>query len=304
MTQHERHAVALGGARRRLLVVLNPVAGRGRQRWLGAVLRHLEAEAAAVTVRETGAPGDARRFAAEVAAGEADAVIVAGGDGTLNEAANGLAANPAAPALGVIPLGTANVFATELGLPRDPAGLAQCLAGRPAVPILPGRVDGRVFLMMASVGFDARVVRDIDLDLKRRIGKGAYVWQSLIELARGRRRHFRVRCQERDYEVEGVVAARGRHYGGAYVIAAGADLARPGFEVLLLAKGGRGATVRQSLALGLGRFERLPELTVLRADALEIGGAEGEPVQADGDIVARLPVRIELAPAPLRVIGV
>lgn len=303
MTHGESPDLAVGGAGRRLLVVVNPIAGRGRRRFLGAVLRALEGQAQTLDIRETAAAGDAWRIAAESGRDAFDAVVVAGGDGTINEAANGLAENPAAPALGVIPLGTANVFAIELGLPRHPVRLAERLALAPARPIVPGRVNGRLFLMMASVGFDSRVVAGIDPELKRRLGKGAYVWQSLVELARDRPRGYRVRCAGRLREVEGVVAARGRNYGGAFVIARDADLARSDLELLLLDRGGRAAVLRQALALGLGRFHRLPGLTTLRIDGLEIEGPADEPIQADGDIVGHLPARIDLAPAPVRLIG-
>ena len=98
------------------------------------------------------APGDAERLAREAEA-DFDIIVAAGGDGTLNAVANGMAAAPRPLAL--LPLGTANVLAREIGLPRRPERLAELIAAGPARPIWPGRVGDRLFLTMASSGFDA-----------------------------------------------------------------------------------------------------------------------------------------------------
>ena len=111
--------------------------------------------------------GDARRFAAE--AGGADLLIAAGGDGTLNEVVHGLMdlSKAARPALGVVPLGTANDFAAGCGIPRDPEqALALCLEGQ-RVPIDVGKANEHWFLNAASVGFGAAVTATTPPELKR-----------------------------------------------------------------------------------------------------------------------------------------
>ena len=113
-----------------------------------------------IKVRVTRKEGDARRFAAE--AGDADLLIAAGGDGTLNEVVHGLMdlSKAARPALGVVPLGTANDFAAGCGIPRDPEqALALCLEGQ-RVPIDVGKANEHWFLNAASVGFGAAGDRD------------------------------------------------------------------------------------------------------------------------------------------------
>src|SRR4026209_1232580 len=120
-----------------------------------------------IKVRVTRKTGDARRFAEE--AGEADLLIAAGGGGTRNELVHDLMdlSKPARPALGVVPLGTANDFATGCGIPRDPEeALVLCMKDE-AVPIDVGKANERWFLNAASAGFGARVTATTSADLKR-----------------------------------------------------------------------------------------------------------------------------------------
>ncbi|HKY94843.1 MAG TPA: diacylglycerol kinase family protein, partial [Kiloniellales bacterium] len=163
---------------RRLLVVFNPTAGARRRRRLDRFLRAVAAAGAEVTLCETTAAGDAHAFALAAREDDYDALVVAGGDGTINEAINGLLQRlPGAPALplGVLPLGTANVLACELGLPLTPErAAAVILAGQRRLVSL-GEANGRAFALMVGVGFDAAVVAGISPRLKRLLRQGAYV---------------------------------------------------------------------------------------------------------------------------------
>src|SRR5947207_14931876 len=116
-----------------------------------------------LTVSETNRRGHATRLAQGAAADGADAVVVLGGDGTLNEAANGLAGS--STALGVLPGGSTNVFARTIGMPTDPieatGSLLAALAQRAIRPVGLGSVNGRYFLFNVGVGFDAAVVEQV-----------------------------------------------------------------------------------------------------------------------------------------------
>ena len=303
LTQRSPRAGEGDVAGRRLLVVVNPTAGRRRRALLTAVLGRLEAASCSVTLRETAASGEARRIAAGAAANAFDAVVAAGGDGTVNEVANGLADGGGGLALGLVPLGTSNVLAGEVGIVSYPERVARTLATADPRPIWPGRVDGHRFLMMASVGIDARVVATVDLGLKRRLGKAAYVVRAVQELAGRRPPPLQLRIGERRLQAASVIAAKGKRYAGPFVVAPAADLGRPDLELCLVTGGGRLDVARQALALVTGRFARLAGLETVRASELAIEAPEGEPVQADGDIVARLPVTIDIAPEPLSLLA-
>lgn len=280
-----------------MIVIFNPTAGPRRGALLERVLARLRAFGAPVELRPTACAGDAIRIAA--AAEPSDRLVVAaGGDGTLAEVADGLLRNPAAGRLrlGLIPLGTANVLAHEIGLPRRPGEIVRTLlAGRP-MPLHAGRIraeggDGRRFLMMAGAGFDAAVVAAVTPGLKRRCGKGAYLWHTLRLAAAGGFPLLDVRIDGVPHRAASVVVCNGRHYGGPYRLAPAADLSRPAFEVVLLEKAGGARVLAQGARLMLGALHRAPGARVLPAREVEILGAG--PLQADGDLAAALPVRVE-----------
>lgn len=286
----------------RILVVHNPVAGRRRRRRFGAVLERLRTRGIEAVVRATGGPGDAERLAREAGRADFRAVVVAGGDGTLNEAANGLGAD--APPLGVIPLGTANVFAWEMGIPPAPAAVADAIAAGRVRTLWPGEVNGRRFLQVAGVGLDARAVAGVDPVLKRRFGKGAYVWSGVRTLWRHSFPPLRGEVAGGPFETRSLIACKGRLYGGRFVMAPGADPGRASFEVVLLPRFGVAAGMfRYGTALALGRLARLAGVRCVTAPEVTVTDPPGEPVHADGDIVATTPATVRIAERPLRVLA-
>lgn len=287
--------------RRRLLVIYNPTAGRRKRARLEAYLDLLEDAGCAVEFRPTTRRGDAEAFAGEGLAARYDAVIAAGGDGTIGEVANGLPADSPA-ALGIFPLGTANVLAAEIGLPLDPRAVLQAVLTGPAVPVWPGHVNGRLFTIMAGVGFDAHVVADLPPVLKRWLGKGAYVIETLRRLAVFGVPEYQVVIDGTAYACASAVIAKGHFYGGRFVCAPNARLDDPAFEVCLFRAGGRLGALRAAAALALGQLQRLPEIQLVRGRTVEIAGPTGEPVQADGDLATRLPARIVIGARPVPLI--
>jgi YegS/Rv2252/BmrU family lipid kinase len=287
--------------RRRILVIYNPVAGWRSQRRYRAVLAALERLGCPVTVRETRRRGDAEALAAQATGAEFDVVAVAGGDGTVNEVVNGL--KPPAPPLGIIPLGTANALALEIGLGTDAEHIARTLAECPPVPIHVGRVDGRRFVMMVGVGFDAHVVAGLRPGLKRWAGKGAYYWQILVELMRYPFPTFTVTADGEVHAAAAVVVANGHYYGGRFVCAPHARLDEPRLEVCLFERGGRWNALRYVAALAAGRLARLQDVRLVYAGRVAVEGPSGDPVQVDGDILARLPASIEVAGERIQILA-
>ncbi len=285
---------------RRLLVIHNPVAGARRRRRYEATLAALADAGCAVTVHETRGRGDAEEIS-RAQHGSFDAVVAAGGDGTINEVANGLAG--AATPLGVIPLGTANVLAAEAGLPLAPARVAEVLSRGRSRAVFAGIANGRHFLMMAGVGFDARTVARLRPQMKRRFGKGAYAAAAFEEWWDNSLPRYTVAIDGVAAEVASIVVSKGRCYGGAFVLAPRADLGVAQFETVSLPHASRGALLALGSALALRAPAPSSAVRMALAQRIQISGPIGEPVQADGDIVAHLPVDITVAPDPLQLLA-
>ena len=186
----------------RVLVVMNPGAGQGvhlpfflrrmlklpQKEDLSAgelrerIDRGLRGQGVQPEFEGTQYPGHATVLARQAAAEGFDAVVAVGGDGTVNEVVNGLAGTETA--LGIIPAGTANLFAAELGIPSD-IQAACAVVGQDVRKIIDlGFIDGRYFTMMAGIGFDAHVVRLVDRRLKGQWGAFSYLIVALRELVR------------------------------------------------------------------------------------------------------------------------
>ena len=292
---------------RRILAIYNPTAGRravGKFERFRAALVRL---GASVTVAETQAALHAKSLAESADPARFDAIAVAGGDGTINEAVNGIV-HSGLP-LAILPLGTANVLANELGLPRAPEALAEIAALSPTRAVVPAEIvtaernEPWRFLLMAGIGFDAEVVAHLDLKLKRRIGKGAYALGSLEELARHKRRLFAARIDGKVEKPASLVVARAHFYGGRFVLAPEARLDQPALHAVLFPGASRLASLRYMAAVVTGTLQRQYDVEVRGAREIELAGPEGAPVQIDGDVRAHLPANIRLASAPLMLIA-
>ncbi|HYC65729.1 MAG TPA: hypothetical protein VEC14_13435 [Reyranellaceae bacterium] len=169
------------------------------------------------------------------------------------------------------------------------------------------RADGppRHFSLMVGAGFDAHVVAGITTPFKRRWGKLAYVWRSLIEALRYRPVRYLVDIDGVRREAASVIVSRGRLYAGPYVVAPKATLAEPVLHVCLFERWGRWQPFRFGLALILGRLPRAPGYCVVTGNDVRISVRdcpERQPVQIDGDDALSLPVSISLAAGDVRVL--
>ncbi len=256
-----------------------------------------------IEVRVTRRKGDARRFVAE--AGETDLLIAAGGDGTLNEVVHGLMdlSKGARPALGVVPLGTANDFAAGCGIPRDPEeALALCIEGE-AAPIDLGKANEHWFLNAASVGFGAEVTATTPPELKRLLGHAAYTVMGAILAMNVHHYHGRLNLPDREITGSGPVAivGNGRQTGGGVQVAPRARIDDGLLDVLV---------VRQIPAMALLTAAR--ELQELSPDGeyisywqtpwAEVYPEEAIPVNLDGEPVQFSSVRYEAVPRAIRLI--
>ena len=280
--------------RRRFMIAFNPGAGRSSRALLDAVLDEMRAadgaarfcSASAVTM-----DGVRAEIRSAALAGEVDAVVAAGGDGTIRQVAAALA-DTATP-LGIVPLGTGNVLAHELALPRGAGDLARMLRLGPTREITLARANGEPFLLMAGAGFDGRVVGLLDQALKLRTGKFAYVPPALAALVQPIDR-LQVEVDGRSRTATWVVAANARHYGGHFVMAPRTSIFEPGLSCILFTAERRDVLLAQLIALGRGRLDLHRDVEMIACDRVAVTAERPVPVQIDGDAFATTPLVVTL----------
>jgi len=287
-----------------MLVIYNPTAGRRKVRHLWSVLDVLVGHGVRLEVARTNHAGHAESLAREAVSAGIRQVVAAGGDGTIAEVAAGMAGS--ATPLGIIPLGTANVLAHELGLPSAASDIAATLVSGRSSLLWPGVSHGaagtRLFVQMLGIGFDAQVVHHISRPVKRLIGRGAYVVQTLRELPRYGFARTLVRIDGQLHEAGSVIISKGCLYGGPYLLAPEAAFDRPGFSVVLFGRSGVGSALLAGAALPLGRLSQLPGVVRLRASEISFDGEQVLPAQSDGDPAGWTPLRVTDAPAPIPIV--
>jgi len=256
-----------------------------------------------IEVRVTGEKGDARRFVSD--AGDVDLLIAAGGDGTLNEVVHGLMdlSVVARPVLGVVPLGTANDFATGCGIPRDPEkALALCMEGEP-VPIDVGKANEYWFLNAASVGFGAEVTATTSPELKRLLGPTAYTVMGAILAMNVHQYHGRLTLPDREITGSGPVAivGNGRQTGGGVQVAPRARIDDGLLDVLVV----RHIPATALLAAARELQQLSPDgeyISYWQTPWAEVHPEEAIPVNLDGEPVRFSSVRYEAVPKAIRLI--
>jgi diacylglycerol kinase (ATP) len=281
----------------RVEIIVNPKCGPAAVRKANTLMQILQDRGIYVRVRGTRYRGHAEALAGEAAAQSVDRLVVVGGDGTINEAVNGL--NGAQVPLAIVPAGTANVLARELRWPRKLARIADAIESGGTRQINLGAVNGRRFVLMASLGLDAEVVAALDAGAKRRFGRLAYVWGAMRRLVLRRPQFVDVVVDGRPMRVAGLIAAKARHYGGGFVAAPRADLARPEFQFLIARRPGRLAHIGYALALVVGGLSRAIGMETRQGVEVRLDSPGGLPIQADGDLVAVTPAKIEILPRAL-----
>jgi lipid kinase YegS len=288
---------------RKAQLILNGKAAGNDALW-AAVTRQL-AVGHSIEVQVTSGKGDARRFVTAV--GEVDLVIAAGGDGTLNEVAHGLMdlSTAARPILGVVPLGTANDFATGCGIPRDPEqALALCMEGQ-EVAIDIGKANEHWFLNAASIGFGAEITATTPPELKRLLGPAAYTVMGAILATNVRHRHYQGKLILPDREITGTgplaIVGNGRQTGGGVQVASRARIDDGLLDVLAV----RDIPARGLLTAARELQELSPNgeyISYWQTPWAEVYTEEAIPVNLDGEPVQFSSVRYEAVARAIRLI--
>jgi diacylglycerol kinase (ATP) len=304
------------GNLRNALLIHNPNAGNGgsgRRQMLDEARRIFSFAGIEAELIETRGPGDATEMALRATAEGRQLVIACGGDGTLNEVVNGLAAeqNGSPVPLALLPGGTANVLAKELNLPWDIPSAAERLVHGHVRDIALGVATPleepekqRYFLSVAGAGPDGMIVYAIDLDLKARVGILAYWWQGAREIFRYKFPHFRVVTGDQRLDASLVVVGRTKHYGGPFKITTGADLYEDHFELMALTTQSGFRYLSYLPSLWMNKLRGTDGVHFWKADSIVCEPLDANPVyaQIDGEPLARLPVEFKIVPRALKLL--
>lgn len=243
---------------------------------------------------------DATRLAREAVAEGADLVLVVGGDGTINEAANGLVGTgvPLCP----LPGGTANVLCCEVGIGTRLRRAAAKVGSMKPRRIAVGRFsnaggDSRHFLSMAGAGLDAHIVDQVSTPLKKSFGKLAY-WVAGFGTFFRMLPEFDVELNGGRYRVGFALASRVRNYGGDLEIARGVSLLDPEFEVALFHGSFPPLYAKYFLGVLLGIHRGMKGIEMLKTKRLDFVSSN-VTVQLDGEAAGRIPASVEIVPDAL-----
>ncbi len=292
------------------LIIVNPVAGSvaEQREALRTAVGYLAEQGWTVTWRETTPTRSATALAREAVQAGVDVVVVAGGDGTINEAIQPLVGTEVR--FGVLPVGTANLWSMEIGVATAPVlfhqnlrRAAEVLVHGETVAVDTGLAGSRYFLLLAGVGFDALVTRLVDRPTKERLGGFAYVWRALQELPRyhGSVARLAIDGQVDERRVVLVTISNTKLYAGL-PLAPEASFVDGKFNITVLEGRGWLSLVLALVPVLLGWRVRPPTIHRYVGRTVEIFSSRPLPIQVDGEPAGETPMRFRVVPASLRAI--
>lgn len=272
-------------------LITNPDAGSYRATKIEALRHAFSRHGAKVTLTHCG-PGRDAQIAEDV-----DLIVVAGGDGTLRHVAIAALAHRKTIPIACFPMGTVNLLHLEQGGPASPEAFAKAVMACPQEQLhVPASINGHMFLACASIGPDSRAVANVSLRLKSRIGRYAYGIAMMGMLPRWKRSQLTLIIDDQEHRCEAVYIAKGTYFAGPYSFAPEARRAVPTLHVVALKSASRRNFMRFVLALVRGRsLHEDRNILTFECSALDVHGDADCPVQADGDVIATVPVRIAVS---------
>lgn len=290
--------------RRSFFVIANPGAGLSISPLVEKVTAALRNAGASLTTIQPSTVDGARQAAREAASsGRHDAVVAAGGDGTIRQVAAALLGSDMP--LGIIPHGTGNVLAHEIGLRPEPSAIARMLLEGPITTVRCATANKEPFLLMAGAGFDGRVIAAVDHRFKSYVGKVAYAAPVLGALA-----HpidsLSVTVDGTHHEASWAVIANARHYGGRFVLAPRHGIHLRGLQAVLFTAKTRAERLAQLLSLAMGKLDERAathgDVRMIPCARATITARVPVPAQIDGDAFGTTPLEIESSSEELRLV--
>jgi len=281
------------------VVILNPAASGDRaSRWRSRV----ESLAHGCAVYATGRPGEAETMSRRAAEEGFTKIVAAGGDGTINEVVNGLAGSAAT--LGLLPIGTVNVFAMELGLPSHNLALCwEIIQGDNTRLIDLPSASGKYFVQLGGVGLDAQAVKETSAVLKRNFGPLSYLISAAQIATRRPPRLFIESENSTIKEGSLVLVGNGRRYGGPFPFFKHAVIDDGLLDVVAFKQLGYLEIIKYLQDVFFSSDIRLPEVEYFQTRRLRVTSDQDVPVELDGEIAGNCPVEFQIHERRLRVLA-
>lgn len=286
----------------KILLIGNPVAGHGHTRpKIHEFAQILEARGYQLETYLTSCAGDAQCRALYLEP-DVRTLVVAGGDGTLNEVINGLA-DPSRIPIAILPTGTSNVLANELGLPRKPKAVAQAVAQGKVRRIDMGLIGKCRFMAFVNAGIDAMITEQVIRSRKNSVGYWRYVLPVLRVLAHYHAPHISIAVNGRKTLRGGLVhVSNTRSYGGIFRISDQARCDSGHLDVCIFPKGTIAAFARYYFAASRGRISKIKDIHYLTGKQIFVDSEKPVAVQMDGEYYGMTPVIIKLQPSTVPII--
>jgi diacylglycerol kinase (ATP) len=280
----------------KLAIIANPIAGGGRAyKTIQNYVRQWPHPDWEVEILTTRAINDAGLIAAQLLQRPPDLLAVCGGDGTINEVAT-YVPRPPFP-IAILPAGTANVLARELGLPLNATRALVISLKRVTKRIDLGKLGpsvGRRFLFVAGIGFDAYVVSQVRPGLKSRLGMAAYI-MAMLECLRGYSfPEFELNAGGRTFVATSCLACNSKRYGGGLLFCPDADMGDGLLDVLILEKQSRFELARFLFLAWCGKPEKRDWIHRIRTSSFSVKGPDRVLIQVDGELAGNIPAEITL----------
>ncbi len=274
---------------------MNPVARGVKSR-----LSRLDRLTRNVVIRTTQGPGDAEAQTERAVEQGFSTIVAAGGDGTINEVVNGIGNAPVA--LGILPMGTVNVLAMELGIPFDLVSAWKVIRAGKIRLIDEASANGHLFVQMAGIGLDAQVVQRNNRQMKKVLGPLSYLLTASTVAVE---RPPRLRVISEDHPtVEGsfVLVGNGRFYGGPFALFRDADMQDGLLDVYVFRYMNHLALVRYVRGMLFGSLANFSDVDHFKARSLRVEANRHVPLEADGELVGHAPVEFAVRRRKLRVL--
>ena len=273
-------------------MIYNPVAGQRHHRRFSKIVKLLKANFKKLEILETNGKGHAIALAQGLEK-NIDLLLIAGGDGTINEVINGIQKDTV---LGIIPLGTANILAIEAGIKNDIKSICKSIEQGITKKIYISNINNKKFFLMAGIGYDGDIVHKMHPSLKKRFGKAIFGFLGLVEFFKLKKYNIKVETNNKIITGNWVLVTNSKHYAGPYKITQSTsifennivcyvfnDLSRLGFLYYIF------------LILFYGDLSKSKKVTKIISKNIKISSNENINVQCDGEKYGNLPIEINFS---------